>query len=60
MDEMTLFKRVGLFHVESDGFQHSVLPYPRLVLTTVAKHLPVLAAKRNDALLHVIKVSALF
>ena len=56
MKEMTLSKRVGLFNVDCSEFQSSCLPYPEKVLHGVARHLPVIAARRNDALLNVVKV----
>lgn len=60
MSKMVLHKRVGLFHVEITGFQSDCLPYPQKVLEAVACHLPVIAAKRNDVLLNVIKVRCFF
>ena len=57
MKKMTLHKRIGLFHVDSTGFQKDCLPYPEKVLEAVGRHLPVIAAKRNDVLLNVIKVN---
>ena len=56
MTKMTLHKRVGLLHVDITGFQNDCLPYPEKVLEGVARHLPVIAAKRNDVLLNVVKV----
>ncbi|KAJ7369813.1 hypothetical protein OS493_036330 [Desmophyllum pertusum] len=55
MAKMTLHKRVGLFHVDITEFHKTCLPYPEKVLEGVARHLPVIAAKRNDVLLNVIK-----
>ncbi|XP_032239531.2 dynein axonemal heavy chain 6 isoform X3 [Nematostella vectensis] len=55
MNDMVLVKRVGLFSVETDGFQQASLPFPQKVLSAVGRHLPVIAARRNDALLTVIK-----
>lgn len=57
MKKMTLHKRVGLFHVDITGFQKDCLPFPERVLEAVSRHLPVIAAKRNDVLLNVIKVN---
>ena len=56
MQKMTLHKRVGLFHVDISGFQKDCLPFPETVIKGVGRHLPVIAAKRNDVLLNVIKV----
>ena len=57
MKKMTLHKRVGLFHIDITGFQKDCLPFPEKVLEAVGRHLPVIAAKRNDVLLNVIKVN---
>ena len=57
MKEMLLHKRIGLFHVDVTQFQKDCLPFPEKVLEAVGRHLPVIAAKRNDVLLNVIKVS---
>lgn len=56
MMAMLLVKRIGLFHIETDGFQEATLPYPRRVIDALSKHVPNIAAKRNDALLKIIKV----
>ncbi|PFX28824.1 Dynein heavy chain 1, axonemal [Stylophora pistillata] len=55
MSKMVLHKRLGLFQVDITGFQSDCLPYLEKVLEAVARHLPVMAAKRNDVLLNVIK-----
>ena len=60
MKEMRLHKRVGLFHVDITQFQKDCLPFPEKVLEAVSRHLPVIAARRNDVLLNVIKVSFYF
>ena len=56
MAKMTLHKRIGLFHVDITGFKADCLPFPEKILEAVGRHLPVIAAKRNDVLLNVIKV----
>ena len=56
MNSMVLHNRVGLFHLDIAGFQAECLPFPKKVLEGVTRYLPVIAAKRNDALLNVIKV----
>ena len=56
MVKMTLRKRIGLFHVDITGFKTDCLPFPEKILEAVGRHLPVIAAKRNDVLLNVIKV----
>ena len=53
---MTLAYRQGLFQVESLNFQQDCLPYPEKVLSAVARYMPVIAAKRNDAFFKIIKV----
>ena len=56
MAKMTLHKRIGLFHVDITGFKTDCLPFPEKILEAVGRHLPFIAAKRNDVLLNVIKV----
>ena len=56
MTKMTLHKRIGLFHVDISGFNTDCLPFPEKILEALGRHLPVIAAKRNDVLLNVIKV----
>lgn len=56
MAKMTLHKRIGLFHVDITGFKTDCLPFPEKILEALGRHLPVIAAKRNDVLLNVIKV----
>ena len=56
MAKMTLHKRIGLFHVDITGFKTNCLPFPEKILEAIGRHLPVIAAKRNDVLLNVIKV----
>ena len=56
MKKMTAHKRVGMFHVDITGYNNDCLPFPEKVLEAVGRHLPVIAAKRNDVLLNVIKV----
>jgi len=56
MAKMTLHKRIGLFHVDVTGFKTDCLPFPQKILEAVGRHLPFIAAKRNDVLLNVIKV----
>ena len=56
MKDMLLHKRIGLFHLDVTQFQKDCLPFPEKVLEAVGRHLPVIAAKRNDVLLNVIKV----
>ena len=56
MSAMIKKTRLGLLCVESQGFLDSCLPYPKNVLDAVFAKLPVIAAKRNEDLLTIIKV----
>ena len=49
-------KRLGLIEVLSGGFREACLPHPREVLSLVHSKLPVVALKRNEDLLSIIKV----
>ncbi|XP_077989551.1 dynein axonemal heavy chain 6-like [Glandiceps talaboti] len=55
MDDMETAKRNGMFQVLSDGYKESCLPYPRDVISAVNRRMPVIANKRNEDLLTVIK-----
>lgn len=56
MTDMRQKKRLGLIEVLSGGFRDSCLPHPREVLSVVNSKLPVVALKRNEDLLSIIKV----
>ena len=49
-------KRLGLLDVQSQGFRDACLPHPRDVLSVVHNKLPIVALKRNEDLLTIIKV----
>ena len=56
MKHMRQSLRVGLIDVRSEGFCQSCLPYPENVMKAVVAKLPVIALKRNEDLLTIIKV----
>ena len=56
MQRMRRLKRLGLIRVEAENFCQSSLPYPQTVLKNVCSRLPVIAFKRNEDLLTIIKV----
>ena len=56
MKSMPTSQRKALFLVKSDQFKESCIPYPQRIISAVDKHLPVVANKKNDALLNIIKV----
>ena len=56
MKHMRQSLRVGLIDVKSEGFCQSCLPYPKNVMQAVVAKLPVIALKRNEDLLTIIKV----
>ena len=53
---MTKERRLGIIEVQASDFCDSCLPYPEKVIHQVHKNLPVVAAKRNEDLLNIIKV----
>lgn len=56
MEAMKTSRRRGMMQVLSQHFQASCLPYPTQVNNAVQARLPVIANKRNEDLLKVIKV----
>jgi hypothetical protein len=50
-------KRLFLIHTLGKNFCKSCLPYPHTVLKAVGDRLPVIANRRNEDLLTIIKVS---
>lgn len=60
MNKMPKSKRLGLMQVMSQEFCSSCLPYPKKVVDAVCERLPVIALKRNENLLAIIKVSICF
>ncbi|KAK7488391.1 hypothetical protein BaRGS_00020365, partial [Batillaria attramentaria] len=55
MKKMVMKRRVAMVLVLAENFCESTTPYPQKVLTAVHQKLPVLANKRNDDLLTIIK-----
>ncbi|KAK3576323.1 hypothetical protein CHS0354_039732 [Potamilus streckersoni] len=55
MKKMTLMRRIAMIQVQSRNFQDSCLPYPENIVREVNKILPVIANKRNEDLLTIIK-----
>ena len=60
MKSMRQQGNVGFVTVLSQGFCESCLPYPTNVISAVSVKLPVVAVKRNEGLLTIIKVSELY
>lgn len=56
MDEMTEYKRIGMFHVKSDQLRDACLPFPQRIVDSIRVHLPRLSCSRNEGLLNTIKV----
>ncbi len=56
MKAMTQKKRVGLLNVRSSRFRDACLPHPKTVLSAVQTALPVVATKKNEDLLTIIRV----
>ena len=59
MTAMRRRKRLGMMDVQSSGFRDACLPHPREVLSVVHKKLPIVALRRNEDLLSIIKVNYL-
>lgn len=53
---MTIRKRVCMIQVQSKSYRESCLPYPTNIVETVHVKLPLIANKRNEDLLTIIKV----
>ena len=56
MQTMCKDLRLGLIHVLSENFCQSCIPFPSSVMKAVVSKLPVIALKRNEDLLTIIKV----
>ena len=56
---MTVVRRVAMIQVFSKNYRDSCLPYTEDVVKEVSTALPVIAVKRNEDLLTIIKVSYL-
>ena len=57
MKVMVRERRLGLVMVFSENFCQTCLPYPKEVLSKVTTHPPILAFRRNEDLLTIIKAS---
>jgi len=53
---MIILRRVAMIHVYSKGYRDTCLPYPDAIVNKVSKALPIIAIKRNEDLLTIIKV----
>lgn len=53
---MTIRKRVHMIQVLSKNYRETCLPYPTNIVDTVHIKLPLIANKRNEDLLTIIKV----
>ena len=58
MKRMTKKRRIGMVDLSADDFSQSCLPYPNEVIKAINSKLPVVAKKKNDDLLTIIKVRA--
>ena len=56
MRHMTKRRRIGMIDLSADEFSQSCLPYPTAVIKSISNKLPVVAKKKNDDLLTIIKV----
>lgn len=56
MKKMEMTRRVAMIQVLAEEFCNSCLPYPEKVVKDVHQILPVIANKRNDELITIIKV----
>ena len=57
MKKMTILRRVAMIQVYSKSYRDTCLPYTEDVVKQVSTALPVIAIKRNEDLLTIIKVS---
>lgn len=57
MKHMTKRRRIGMIDLSADEFSQSCLPYPTAVIKSISNKLPVVAKKKNDDLLTIIKVT---
>ncbi|KAL4237693.1 Dynein heavy chain 14 [Mactra antiquata] len=55
MKRMTVLRRVAMIHVHSKNYRESCLPFPENIVNKVSKALPIIAIKRNEDLLTIIK-----
>ena len=57
MKKMVTNQRIAMIQVNAKGFQETCLPFAEKVLNAIHKKLPIIANKRNEDLLTIIKVS---
>lgn len=58
MRRMTVARRVAMVQVHSRNYRESCLPYPDNIVSKVSKTLPIIAIRRNEDLLTIIKVNS--
>jgi len=59
MKTMVRRRRIGLINLSAEDFSESCLPYPSKVIKAINERLPVVASKKNDELLTIIKAGTL-
>ena len=59
MNNMPESSRQGMFLVKTHLFKQACVPYPQKIISAVNKHLPVIAVRKNEHLLTIIKVKHL-
>ena len=57
MKRMTVFRRIAMIQVHSKIYRDTCLPHPENIVARVNKALPIIAIKRNEDLLTIIKVN---
>lgn len=57
MRHMTKRRRIGMIDLSAEDFSSSCLPHPTAVIKSLSSKLPIVAKKKNDDLLTIIKVS---
>ena len=60
MKKMTVKRRVAMIEVQSAGYRDSCLPYPEAIIHKTHEKLPIIANKRNEDLITIIKVGPCF
>ena len=60
MKRMIISRRVAMIQVSSKNYRDSCLPHTEELVKEVSTALPVIAVKRNEDLLTIIKVSVLY
>lgn len=57
MEEMVTEKRIAMVQLQADKYKADCLPFPTRVLEEIQEALPIVANKKNEDLLTIIKVS---